>query len=48
MAVPKTTENRCSDGSVQARKVVQRLCKYVTTLHCFVHNIILWGIIRDY
>ena len=28
MAVPKTTETRCKDGSVQARHVVQRLHKY--------------------
>ena len=27
MAVPKTTETRCRDGSVQARHVIQRLCK---------------------
>ena len=25
MAVPKTTETRCRDGSVQARHVIQRL-----------------------
>ena len=25
MAVPKTTETRCRDGSVQARYVIQRL-----------------------
>ena len=25
MAVPKTTETRCRDGSVQARQVIQRL-----------------------
>ena len=27
VAVPKTTETRCRDGSVQARHVVQRLHK---------------------
>ena len=27
MAVPKTTETRCRDGSVQARHVIQRLHK---------------------
>ena len=27
MAVPKTTETRCKDGSVQARRVIQRLRK---------------------
>ena len=27
MAVPKTTETRCKDGSVQARCVIQRLHK---------------------
>ena len=27
MAVPKTTETRCRDGSVQARQVIQRLHK---------------------
>ena len=25
MAVPKTTETRCRDGSVQARQVIKRL-----------------------
>jgi len=25
MAVPKTTETRCRDGSVQARPVIRRL-----------------------
>ena len=25
MAVPKTTETRCRDGSVQGRQVIQRL-----------------------
>ena len=25
MAVPKTTETRCRDGSVQARHIIQRL-----------------------
>ena len=28
MAVPKTTETRCMDGSVQARQVVKRLGCY--------------------
>ena len=27
MAVPKTTETRCRDGSVQARQVIKRLHK---------------------
>ena len=27
IAVPKTTETRCRDGSVQARHVIQRLHK---------------------
>ena len=27
MAMPKTTETRCTDGSVQARQVVKRLHK---------------------
>ena len=27
MAVPKTTETRCRDGSVQARQVIKRLNK---------------------
>ena len=27
MAMPKTTETRCRDGSVQARHVIQRLYK---------------------
>ena len=27
LAVPKTTETRCRDGSVQARHVIKRLCK---------------------
>ena len=27
MAVPKTTETRCRDGSIQARQVIKRLHK---------------------
>ena len=42
MAVPKTTEPRCRDGSVQARQVIKRLHKqphpYIIflTLNCSV------------
>ena len=34
MAVPKTTETRCRDGSVQARQVIKRLHMQATpSLH---------------
>ena len=34
MAVPKTTETRCRDGSVQARQVIKRLYTQATpSLH---------------
>ena len=37
MVVPKTTETRCRDGSVQARHVIQRLHMQLTPfLHFFV------------
>ena len=35
MAVPKTTETRCRDGSVQARQVIKRLHKQPPSLHFF-------------
>jgi len=38
MAVPKTTETRCRDGSVQAREVVKRLHMQATpSLHLFIY-----------
>ena len=42
MAVPKTTETRCRDGSVQARQVLKRLHKqphpyiFLFALNCSV------------
>ena len=40
MAVPKTTEARCRDGSVQARHVIQRL-QVTPSLHLFYTILVL-------
>ena len=37
MAVPKTTETRCRDGSVQARHGIQRL-QVTPSLHLFLYH----------
>ena len=46
MAVPKTTETRCRDGSVQARHGIQRL-QVTPSLHLFFYTI-LQVVLRDY
>ena len=33
MAVPKTTETRCRDGSVQARQVIKKTTQATPSLH---------------
>ena len=48
MAVPKTTETRCRDGSVQARHVIQRLHNYPHPYIFFIAEIILRVMLRDY
>ena len=48
MAVPKTTETRCRDGSVQARHVIQRLHNQPHPYIFFISEIILQVMLRDY
>ena len=38
MAVPKTTETRCRDGSVQARQDIKRLHKQPHPSPAFAHS----------
>ena len=40
MAVPKTTESRCRDGSVQARQVIKRLHKQPIPTSFFLLEIV--------
>ena len=49
MAVPKTTETRCRDGSVQGRHVIQKTTQLTPSLHLFfISEIILRVMLHDY
>ena len=47
MAVPKTTETRCRDGSVQAKQGIQKQHTVTPSLHLFYIHDILWQAIQD-
>ena len=47
MAVPKTTETRCRDGSVQSTHYT-KTTQLTPSLHLFISEIILRVMLRDY
>ena len=48
MAVPKTTETRCRDGSVQGRHVIQDYTTNPIPTSFFISEIILRVMLQDY